>query len=64
MNLHDVTAVYETTKCNTAQDYISLGWKLERTYTTCYSEIGQGSYHQTIHYVLIWFGENPKYPEK
>lgn len=63
MNYEDVTKIEDLTSSTKANEYISLGWKLAFIYSQAYDTEGPGCNHQTIHFVMVWKGENPQYPQ-
>lgn len=65
MEFIDVAKVVEVEQTDRADQYIGLGWKLLRLYTTAYDTEGPRVYHQTPHFILGWptEGGEPKFPE-
>lgn len=55
-NLQEVRKIYETSYCETANQYLELGWKLVDTYKRCYDPISFPN-HQEVHYVLAWVSD-------
>lgn len=66
MELTEITRLEEFTSIELANKYLELGWKVVQVYTTAYDTEPPRCAHQTAHYVLAWFGENPRClePEK
>lgn len=63
MELSDVTQVVDLTNAEAANRYFAAGWKYLSQYTTAYDTQPPGCHHMTQHYVLAWYGANPKHPE-
>lgn len=62
MELSEITKVVELTNYNDVNEYLDLGWKTIGFYTTAYADFPGST--QTPHYILMWVGSNPHYPEK
>ena len=63
MELSDVTQVIDLTSDRIANEYFALGWKLLNQYTVAYHTEGPLVMHLTPHYILAWYGPDPKHPE-
>ena len=64
MELKDIIKLESFSSEETANKYLDLGWKIVNIYNTAYDTQPPGCAHQTPHYVVAWFGENPTYPPK
>lgn len=64
MELLDVTQVIDLTSAEAANRYFAAGWMLLSHYTTAYDTQPPGCFHQTQHFVLAWYGADPKPPER
>lgn len=62
MKLTEITKLEEFTSIDKVNKHLEIGWKVVQLYTTAYDTEPPRCAHQTAHYVLAWFGENPQYP--
>lgn len=63
MELSDVTQVIDLTNDRIVNEYLDIGWKLQSMYTVAYHTEGPLVMHLTPHYILAWYGPDPKHPE-
>lgn len=63
MELSEVAKIVDLTNADAANRYLAAGWKLLNQYTTAYDTEPPGCFHQTQHFVLAWYGDNPVCPE-
>lgn len=63
MDLSSVTKIDVQENSDLVNEYLALGWKLLSLYATSYDTGYPGCNHQTQHYVLGWFGDDPQYPK-
>lgn len=64
MDKSEISKVVVLSNSTEVNAYLDLGWKLIETYTTCYDTSAPLYKHQTLYFVMGWYGDNPKYPAK
>lgn len=67
MEYSNITKIEVLTNPSRVNEFLALGWRLLRVYTTAYDTQPPGSNHQTANYILGWpFSfehDEPLYPE-